>query len=174
MSMLRGEHGSNGRKGYVSMAYRQLEAIPPDWAQRYAAVLTDLDLTHNKMTDLRSLAPLVNLRTLVLDHNGITTHAKLPPLPNLQTLWVNFNNISNTSVFISNLALSCPKLQHLSLMHNEGVPNMLTGATPQAYAEFRHSVLCCMPGLKSLDDTPVTPAEVQEALRIYGRIKPIA
>lgn len=51
MSMLRGEHGSNGRKGYVSMAYRQLEAIPPDWAQRYAAVLTDLDLTHNKCVE---------------------------------------------------------------------------------------------------------------------------
>jgi hypothetical protein len=171
MSMLRSSSSSNGRKGYVSMAFWQLQTIPADWVQRYSSVVLDLDLTHNRMTDLKSLAPLINLRTLVLDHNDLTSHAKLPQLPNLQTLWVNHNNIANTSVFVSNLSLACPGIQHLSMMHNEGVPSMLTGATAAAYEEFRHSVLCCLPGLKTLDDTPVSPAEVQEALRIYGRIK---
>eukprot|EP00052_Salpingoeca_macrocollata_P019788 m.164986 g.164986 ORF g.164986 m.164986 type:complete len:105 (-) comp21068_c6_seq1:29-343(-) len=92
------------------------------------------------MTNLRSLATFKNLHTLVLDHNGITSHARLPYLPNLQTLWLNHNEISNLSIFIENLAASCPRLVHLSLMNNAAAPSYFNGGTKQQYQDFRWGV----------------------------------
>ena len=87
--------------------------------------------------DLRFLRGLDTLTTLNLDSNRLDSHARFPSLPNLRVLWVNRNEISNLSLFVENLAVSCPCLSHLSMMNNTAAPSYFNGGSRQEYNDYR-------------------------------------
>ena len=91
--------------------------------------------------DLRCLRGLDRLTTLNLDSNRLHSHAQFPRLPNLRVLWVNKNDISNLSLFVENLAVSCPRLSHLSMMNNAAAPSYFNGGSRQEYYDYRCVVL---------------------------------
>ncbi|KAL8571657.1 hypothetical protein ACOMHN_046341 [Nucella lapillus] len=151
-----------------SLAYLNVTEPPPGLAEKYGNVITELDLSYNKISDLRFLAEFPLLETLVLDHNLLTSHAKLPPLTHLHTLWINHNDIKNLGMFVSTVATHCHSLRILSMMNNEAAPSFFNGGSYQQYVDFRYYVISRLPKLEVLDYKEVTKEERNEATRIYG------
>ncbi|XP_076438972.1 leucine-rich melanocyte differentiation-associated protein-like [Babylonia areolata] len=160
--------GGERRGQRWSLAYQNITELPQGLAEKYGAVITELDLSHNKIVDLRCLAEFPALETVVLDHNLLTSHVKLPPLPHLHTLWLNHNRITNLGMFVSTVALHCPNLRILSMMNNEAAPSFFNGGSYQQYMDFRYYVISRLPKLEVLDYKPVSIEEREEASRIYG------
>ncbi|XP_012942489.2 uncharacterized protein LOC101852718 [Aplysia californica] len=79
----------------LSLAYRGLSGLPPDLVDQCRLTLVELDMSNNKVSDLRFLVDLCVLETLVLDNNLVTSQVKVPYLPQLHTLWLNHNRIEN-------------------------------------------------------------------------------
>lgn len=152
----------------TSLAYQGLTEIPVQLIKE-GSEIEELDLTNNKISDLRFLIDFPNLTTLILDHNGINSQVKLPKMPCLHTLWVNHNKISNLGTFISTLSKNCPKMKILSMMNNEAAPSYFNGGTYQQFMDYRYYVISQLPRLEILDDKKIEPNEREEAVRIYRR-----
>lgn len=152
----------------LSLAFQGLSEIPANIIQMGSAI-EELDLTENKISDLRFLFDFPKLTTLILDRNGITSQIKLPVMNCLQTLWVNHNKISNLSTFISTVSKNCPKLKILSMMNNEAAPSYFNGGSYQQFMDYRYYVISQLPRLEILDDKKIEDNEKEEALRIYKR-----
>ncbi|CAL1546613.1 unnamed protein product [Lymnaea stagnalis] len=151
----------------VSLAYMELAELPVDIISQYGNTIIELDLSHNKVSDLRFLISLPRLQSLVVDHNKISSHVKMPLCRQLQTLWVNHNNIQNLGLFITSLAKNCPNIRILSMMNNEAAPSFFNGGNYQQYLDYRYFVISSLPKLEVLDYTAVTPEERSEARRLY-------
>ncbi|XP_072046798.1 leucine-rich melanocyte differentiation-associated protein-like [Amphiura filiformis] len=153
--------------GRLTLAYQELTEVPPNVVKNYAAATRELDLSFNKISELRSLEGFYSINTLILDNNDIKSHVKFPPLPNLHTLWINRNRISNLTVFIENIAREFPKLTYLSMMNNSAAPSYFNGGSYQQYTDYRYYVISQLPDLTMLDDKPVDAEERYEAEKIY-------
>jgi Leucine-rich repeat (LRR) protein len=153
----------------ISLAYRDLAEIPQEIISEHSPAVEELDLSNNKINDLRCLVHFPKLHSLVLDRNELTSHIKLPFLPNLHTLWVNHNKVSNLSVFVENVAAGCPNLTFFSMMDNPAAPSYFNQGTLEQYTDFRYYVISYLPNLKVLDDTEITEEERQQAISVYGR-----
>jgi len=151
----------------MSVAYRGLTKLPQEVLEKCRCNLTHLDMSNNKVSDLRFLAEMTALQTLVLDNNQVTSQVKMPRLPNLTTLWLNRNRIDNLGLFMTTLAESCPSLTGLCLMNNPAAPSYFNGGTYQQYVDYRYFVISVLPKLTHLDHSPVTPQERSEAARLY-------
>lgn len=151
----------------LNLAYKNLPEIPQDITGQFGLFVEDLDLTHNRISDLKWLLDYPQVGSLVLDHNNITSHVKMPELPQLHTLWVNQNKITNLTVFIGTLAKNCPNLRILSMMNNEAAPSYFNNGSYPQYVDYRHYVISKLPKLEILDDKKVETRERQEAERIY-------
>ncbi|GFS17733.1 leucine-rich repeat-containing protein C10orf11 homolog [Elysia marginata] len=151
----------------LSLAYSDLTDLPPDVIAKHGNSILELDLSHNKISDLRFLMELPNIRSLVLDHNSVTSQVKMPLCRDLHTLWVNHNRIQNLGFFLQTIAKNCPSLRILSMMNNEAAPSYFNGGTYQQYVDYRYFVISSLPNLEVLDYSPVTDAETREAKRIY-------
>lgn len=156
---------------YQNIAYRDLTELPQDLIQKTGKFVEELDLTSNRISDLRFLVEYHSLKSLVLDHNLVTSHVKLPDLPCLHTLWVNHNRIGNLSVFITTLAKRCPNLRYLSMMNNTAAPSYFNNGTFQQYIDYRYYVISCLPKLEVLDDKKIEKSERSEAERIYKPVR---
>ncbi|EDO41853.1 predicted protein [Nematostella vectensis] len=159
---------SNLVEGRISLAYKELEAIPQTLVEKHSKATRELDLSHNKLTDLRFLHDFEDLNTLVLDNNELNNHIKFPYLEKLETLWANHNNITNLSVFVETVAKSFPNLKYFSMMHNQAAPSYFNGGTYNQYKDYRFYVISHLPNLLVLDDTPITEVEREEARKVYG------
>eukprot|EP00117_Sycon_ciliatum_P046445 scpid84116/ scgid33265/ Leucine-rich repeat-containing protein C10orf11 homolog len=155
----------------LSLAYRSLKHVPVEVVNDYFDRVESLDLTHNCMTELRSLMPFTKLTTLVLDHNQITSHVKFPNFPCLHTLWLNHNKITNLVVFIDQVKKSLPKLRFLSMMNNEASPSFFNGGSFEQFEDYRMYVVSHLPQLEMLDDKRVTDDERKEARKLYGHAR---
>ncbi|XP_014776787.1 leucine-rich melanocyte differentiation-associated protein [Octopus bimaculoides] len=153
----------------VSLAYQDLSELPMEFMLKYGDWLDELDLTYNRISDLRFLSHFPLLSTLILDHNTIRSHIKLPVMSDLHTLWLNHNKVENLGVFIYSIAKSCPKLKYLSLMNNDAAPSYFNGGTYQQYVDYRQYVISQIPTLEILDDKCITDEERGEAEKIYQR-----
>ena len=125
--------------GRVSLAFRGLTEVPRHAIPRPESVKI-LDLSHNSISDLRSLQGFTYLHTLFLDCNQLTSHLAFPCLPNLETLWVNENKISNLSLFVETLSSMFSNLRFLSMMKNEAAPSYFNGGSLQDYHEYRFAM----------------------------------
>jgi len=151
----------------LSVAYRGLTKLPPEVLDKCRHTLTDLDMSNNKVCDLRFLIDLEVLESLVLDNNLVTSQVKMPRLPQLHTLWLNHNRIDNLGYFISTIAENCPNLKILSMMNNTAAPSYFNGGDYQSYMDYRYFVCSSLPKLIYLDHTPITAKERSEAARLY-------
>ncbi|XP_060602759.1 leucine-rich melanocyte differentiation-associated protein-like [Ruditapes philippinarum] len=154
-----------------NISYRELTELPKDLIDRTAKYVEELDLTGNRISDLRFLIEYQSLKSLVLDHNAVSSHVKIADMPNLHTLWVNHNRIDNLSVFISTLAKKCPNLKFLSMMNNRAAPSYFNNGTFQQYVDYRYFVISRFPKLEVLDDKKIDSSERSEAERIYKPVK---
>jgi hypothetical protein len=130
-----------------------------------------LDLTENNFTglnDLKFLFDFSNLKTLILDKNQIQSNIRMPYMPNLSTLWVNHNKIENLSIFVENIAMSCPSLVYLSMMNNKAAPSYFNGGSLAEYNDYRFYTMSKLVNLKMLDDKEITPEERVQSKAIYG------
>jgi len=157
----------------LSLAYKELDDIPEKIIEKYSHI-RELDLSNNKIVELRHLRGFTRLETLVLDNNQITSHSRFPKLPTLLNLCVNSNQISNLSTFIENIVESLPNLKYLSMLRNEACPNYFNGGTPKSYDDYRHFVISQIKTLSHLDSTPVSDQERQAASRKYFDATPSA
>ncbi|KAL0481908.1 leucine-rich repeat-containing protein [Acrasis kona] len=160
---------SNGR---CSLAFKNLREIPYTTIGRIAPRIIELDLSHNNLSDLPRLDYFANLQSLVIDHNRIQSNFNFnakQPLPRLNLLWANSNKIKNLPTFIEKIKECCPNLRILSMLNNEACPNYFNGGTPEQYEDYR------LPNLNTLDSTPVTQQEKDQAKEKYGdlSIQPI-
>jgi len=151
----------------VSLAWRELDQLMPQMLEGFQRC-EELDLSNNRLSDVRALRDFVHMHTLILDNNHITSGTKFPKLPNLRTLWVNKNNITNLSIFIDSLVASTPGLHYLSMLGNEACPNYFNGGSLKQYQDYRKYVVSRLRSLTQLDSEPVTEEERREALRLYG------
>ncbi|RUS70670.1 hypothetical protein EGW08_021569 [Elysia chlorotica] len=151
----------------LSLAYSNLTDFPIDVIDRYGGSILELDLSNNKISDLRFLMELPKIQSLVLDHNHVTSQVKMPLCRDLHTLWVNHNRIQNLGFFLQTIAKNCPSLKILSMMNNEAAPSFFNGGTYQQYVDYRYFVVSSLPTLEVLDYTPITESEVREARRLY-------
>lgn len=153
----------------VSLAYQDLSELPMEFMLKYGDWLDELDLTYNRISDLRFLCHFPIISTLILDHNSIRSHVKMPVMKELHTLWLNHNEITNLGVFINSIAKSCPKLKYLSMMNNDAAPSYFNGGTYQQYIDYRQYVISQIPSLEILDDKCINNEERKEAEKIYQR-----
>ena len=151
----------------ISFAYQDFESIPAQLLPEDTSIVEYLDLTENRLHDLRFLTEFPNLLTLIVDKNRVTSNVKIPLLKRLHTLWINQNDISNLSVFIQTLAKHCPQLKYLSMMKNPAAPSYFNGGSVKQYADYRYYVISQLPRLIMLDDRQVSLEDRQEAERIY-------
>jgi len=156
----------------LSFAYREVDQINPRIVQKFGHTVKELDLSNNNIQDLSPLKGFTKLHILVLDGNKITEHTKFPPLEKLHTLWVNNNNIANLIIFIDKLVENTPNLKFLSMLKNEACPNFFNGRSLKEYNDYRCYVISRLPGLTTLDSTPITNAERAEGDRLYSTIAP--
>ena len=154
----------------LSFAYQDFESIPDQLLPEDTSSVDYLDLTENRLDDLRFLTEFPNLQTLIVDKNRVTSNVKIPPLNRLHTLWINQNEITNLSVFIQTLAKHCPQVRYLSMMKNPAAPSFFNGGSYQQYVDYRYYVISQLPRLIMLDDRQVSLEERQEAERIYTPI----
>lgn len=73
--------------GQISLAFEQLTRIPQIIADKYANDTLILDLSHNKLTDLRFLQYFHKMHSLILDKNTNLNLSTFPKLPALKLLW---------------------------------------------------------------------------------------
>jgi internalin A len=69
----------------------------PEAAQQILSSMTELNLGHNRITDISFLGSLTNLTTLYLNDNRITDFSFLGSLTNLTTLYLGCNHITDIS-----------------------------------------------------------------------------
>ncbi|KAK3788575.1 hypothetical protein RRG08_031231 [Elysia crispata] len=153
--------------GRLSLAYSDLSEIPDSVVSECGQSLLELDLSHNKIFDLRFLGDLPFIKSLILDDNHLTSQVKIPFCPELHTLWINDNRIQNLANLLSTVARSCPNLRIFSMMNNEAAPSYFNGGTYEQYLDYRYYVISCLPGLEYLDYSPVTPDEVKMAKKLF-------
>ncbi|CAF0722457.1 unnamed protein product [Didymodactylos carnosus] len=151
----------------ISFAFQGLDTISDKLLPKDKESIDYLDLSENRLVDLRFLFDLPNLKTLILDKNGITSNVKLPYMDHLHTLWINHNQIKNLSVFIQTLSFSTPSLKYLSMMNNPAAPSFFNGGSYAQYIDYRYYVISQLPRLIMLDDTEITREERSEAERVY-------
>lgn len=154
--------GDRKRK-QLSLAYEELTTVPYSLIEKYTADVEVLDLSHNRLTDVRFLSHFERLHTVILDHNYLSCLSVVPMLPTLQVLWLNYNRLLSLMVFVPGLARSCPQLRVLSLMGNELAPSFLNNGTPEQNANYRLYVIAHFPMLVFLDDRPVLDDERHKA-----------
>jgi len=114
------------RKTYgLSLAYHRLTVLPYHIAtDSLTSSITSLDLTDCKIQYLESLQNFGCLNVLILDHNNIEDISNCPSIKTLETLWCNNNRVSKLGPFLNNCADKFPRLKHLSIMRNPGVPDI--------------------------------------------------
>lgn len=157
------EKGSSIR--CLSLAYEDLTSVPlSNFEDEMLNTVQVLDLSNNKINDLRFLSDFERLSTVNLDRNQVNCLTVFPPMHSLHTLWLNNNRILSPVPFLSSLAQQCPNLKVLSLMGNELCPNYLNGGTEQQYEIYRLQVIRYFPKLKHLDDSAVSYEERQKIL----------
>lgn len=111
------------------------------------------------LVDVSLLRRITNVEVLSLSVNKIASLADFQYCRNLQELFVRKNNIRdlNQVCYLQDL----PKLRNLWLDEN-----------PCASCEgYRLAVIRCLPRLEKLDNLPVLPEEVQDALRRGRELK---
>ncbi|RDD39808.1 Leucine-rich repeat-containing protein C10orf11-like protein [Trichoplax sp. H2] len=155
----------------LSLAYKHLKKIPEKSLKNFEDKLIHLDLSHNKISDLRILVRLKQLRILILDHNHINSQIQFPSHEMLNTLWVNHNEIENLSIFIEKIAKAFPNLKYLSMMNNQAAPSYFNGGTLYQYTDYRQYTISHLPKLLALDDITITDEERFKAEQIYGKIR---
>lgn len=161
-------------KQKLSFAFQNLNEIPRNLLPENLDQIEELDLTENNLNgsnDLKFLFEFSNLKTLILDKNQIQSNIKLPVMKNLTTMWLNHNKIENLSIFIENLALSCPNLVYLSMMNNKAAPSYFNGGSLIEYNDYRLYVISKLINLKILDSKEVTLEERSQSQSIYGSNK---
>jgi hypothetical protein len=147
----------------ISLAYQNLLRVPSA-AISHHSTCTHLDVSHNALTNVESLAPFTKLRTLVLDYNKITSQFHLPPaLRNLHTLCVNGNRILSLGVFIENLRLEAPKLHYLSMINNPVCPEYHVSAKRSVRERYRLYIVGRLEHLEWLDSSAVSLDERKTA-----------
>ncbi|KAH3866456.1 leucine-rich melanocyte differentiation-associated protein-like [Dreissena polymorpha] len=154
-----------------NLAHQKLTEIPEDIVDRTAQLVEELDLSYNRISDLRFLLAYTKLQSLVLDHNCVTSHTQFPDMPHLHTLWLNHNKIQNLSVFISTISKKCTNLRYLSMMNNPAAPSYFNNGTFEQYTDYRHFVISRLPKLQMLDDTKIDDKERSEAERVYRPVR---
>jgi len=152
----------------LNLAYQGLEIIPKALISSYGNSANILDVSHNKIRDVRFLEHFTSINTLILDHNLLGGDVLFPHLPTLKVLWLNHNNITCLEPFIARLNESFPNLQHLSLMGNAIVPPCQED-TFYDYVQYRLYVISYFQTLEHLDDRNVTDHEKEEAVRLYRK-----
>lgn len=143
----------------VSLAWEDLERVPPPLAAGLGAAITALDLSHNRLRDVEFLHAMPALTSLVLDHNLLREDVDLPRLPRLRLLWLNHNHVRSVQPLVRRLQRQTPRLRHLSLIGNKAAPSPLTGAEPSECARYRLSMVWQLPQLEHLDERRVSEAE---------------
>ncbi|CAB3989661.1 Hypothetical predicted protein [Paramuricea clavata] len=121
----------------ISLAYGEWKDIPSRIIDKYGDSVTELDLSHNKFFDLKSLRGFTKLSTVILDHNSLSARSTFPPLDTVQILWVNHNQITNLSLFIETVCRSYPNLKYLSMINNKAAPSYFNGGTYNSYTDYR-------------------------------------
>ncbi|XP_034230945.1 leucine-rich melanocyte differentiation-associated protein-like isoform X2 [Thrips palmi] len=143
----------------VSLAWEDLDRVPPPLAAGLGASITALDLSHNLLRDVEFLCAMPNLTSLVLDHNLLREDVDLPRLPRLRLLWLNHNHVRHAQPLVRRLQRQTPRLRHLSLIGNKAAPSPLTGGEPGECARYRLSMVWQLPQLEHLDERRVSEAE---------------
>ncbi|KAK3908882.1 Leucine-rich melanocyte differentiation-associated protein, partial [Frankliniella fusca] len=148
-----------GGEHAISLAWEDLERVPPPLAAGLGASITALDLSHNRLRDVEFLCAMPALTSLVLDHNQLSEDVELPRLPRLRLLWLNHNQVRSVQPLVRRLQRQTPRLRHLSLIGNKAAPSPLTGAEPSECARYRLSMVWQLPQLEHLDERRVSGAE---------------
>ncbi|XP_052122150.1 leucine-rich melanocyte differentiation-associated protein-like isoform X2 [Frankliniella occidentalis] len=148
-----------GGEHAISLAWEDLERVPPPLAAGLGASITALDLSHNRLRDVEFLYAMPALTSLVLDHNQLREDVDLPRMPRLRLLWLNHNQVRSVQPLVRRLQRQTPRLRHLSLIGNKAAPSPLTGAEPSECARYRLSMVWQLPQLEHLDERRVTEAE---------------
>ncbi|XP_015927086.1 leucine-rich melanocyte differentiation-associated protein [Parasteatoda tepidariorum] len=143
----------------ITGAYQNFRNIPGALVACYGQWVEVLDLSHNKLRDVRRLRSMTQLQTLILDHNLIVSTTLFPKLLNLKVLSLNYNLISDIQLFIPPLARACPNIQHLSLMGNLASVSSVAPTSEKEQEEYRNFVVSHFEHLQHLDDQPVSTLE---------------
>ena len=96
----------------------------PCWMHASNVGLEYLHLEDNQITDISSLAPLVNLRHLYLDNNQVADISSLASLVNLHWAFLRNNQITDISPLVDNQDLGAEDWAHL-----QGNPLSVTSCT---------------------------------------------
>eukprot|EP00037_Helgoeca_nana_P016986 m.160264 g.160264 ORF g.160264 m.160264 type:complete len:288 (-) comp23784_c0_seq5:2801-3664(-) len=153
--------------GKLSIAWQDQARFDKTMATEAGPRTVTLDLSHNHFRSFGFLRRFTQLQTLVLDHNDLTS-LKIPEIPTLETLWLNHNSIASLDPLLEFLVDATPRLQHLSLLGNPCAPSFLNGGSLSEYIHYRCIVTAALPGLVSLDCSPITTEERDQVHRIGG------
>uniref|UniRef100_A0A1B6FF38 U2A'/phosphoprotein 32 family A C-terminal domain-containing protein n=1 Tax=Cuerna arida TaxID=1464854 RepID=A0A1B6FF38_9HEMI len=159
----------NEEEERLTLAFENLDHIPPSITNNFSSTIKILDLSHNNFSNLSFLQHFPMLTSLILDHNMVNSSTTFPTMLQLKILWLNHNRISQLFPFIQRLRAAFPSLIFLSLMANEAVPVNVDGSTFYQHLQYRLFVVSWFPALEHLDDQPVTVDERMEAHRLYKR-----
>ena len=148
--------------GFLSFASRECLVFPLQFLVYYASKTKKLDLSFNRLVNVKGLEKFVDLEELILDNNELTDDINFPNLAKLVTLSVNKNRIVDLDRFASMCRWKFPALTFLSLVGNDCCPNLTSLANTgdedeeEEHQRYRYTVLSKMPTLKFLDFTPVS------------------
>jgi len=158
-------------KDRVTLAWKEIKELDNKIINRIPSNCSQLDLSHNSISDLSPLSNLKNLDVLVLDNNRITENTKIPLFEGLHTLWVNSNRIANLSLFLDKLVKCTPNLRSLSMLQNDACPNFFNGGSLKQYTDYRYYIISRIRVLEVLDSTIITQNEREEAFKVYGTMQ---
>jgi Leucine-rich repeat (LRR) protein len=79
---------------FTKLSLTNMELHSVDIADMFSKI-EEMDLRHNNITGLQTLAPFENLRSLNLGSNKLSEIQKLPAFTELKKIWLNDNGISD-------------------------------------------------------------------------------
>ena len=121
--------------------------------------------THSLRSSGENFAAFTALNTLVLDNNALRleTLQSFPPLASVGTLWLNNNELDDLAGTVEAIVGTFPGVTFLSMMENPLNPGPFVMGQEKNYERYRLYTIYHLPGLKMLDATPVTAAELVKA-----------
>ena len=135
----------------LNLKGKNLSELPLELVNKHKDIITNINLSNNKITNGKYLNLFTQLDTLS-DHNNINNLDQFPSIISLKVLWLNNNKINNLSSCILTIKEIYPNLTYLSMMFNPAVPNIYTSPDEiDNHNRYRRYIIKQLPKLEFLD-----------------------
>ncbi|XP_075147681.1 leucine-rich melanocyte differentiation-associated protein [Haematobia irritans] len=163
--------GWDAVKRELNLSHRNLRELDPQIIATHGECIEHLDVSHNRIRDLKWIADMPHLKSLIMDDNRLREahfeRLKTFSFPTITTLTLNKNEFSDLDTTAQILQQLFPNLEYLSIHGNPICPDNLylvpfSEFVPYEYTHYRNVLCNSLPRLKFLDHYALDSVHLME------------